>query len=141
MTIPIFPNCSLHHHRVVEDERGKLVPIEGARDVPFEIARVYYLYEVVPGTERGFHAHRELQQWAVCLAGACTMTVDNGIQRHDVRLDSPDKGLFIGPLIWHEMRDFASGTVLMVLASAPYDEADYIREHDRFLALARGSVR
>jgi hypothetical protein len=132
----LFANCALYRHEVIADGRGSLVALEGDRNLPFAIARVYYLYGGAEGAERGFHAHRALQQWAVCVSGACTIVVDDGAQRREVRLDSPDKGLLIGSMLWREMRDFTPGAVLMVLASMPYDEADYIRDYDTFLAEA-----
>jgi len=133
----ILPNCALHAHRVVEDQRGCLVALESEADVPFRIERVYYLFDTARGATRGFHAHRELQQWAVCVAGACTITVDDASERRTVTLDTPDKALHIGPGVWREMRDFAPGSVLMVLASQPYNEADYIRDFDEFVASRR----
>lgn len=133
----ILPNCALHSHNVAADGRGRLVALEAGRDVPFAIERVYFLYETAPGAERGFHAHRSLEQWAVCVSGSCTLVVDDGSERREVRLDAPDKGLYIGAGIWREMHDFSPGAVLMVLASARYDEGDYIRSYDEFLALAQ----
>lgn len=130
-----FPGCRLVRHAMHRDSRGGLVALQGGRDVPFAIARVYYLFGQEPATERGFHAHRALDQWAVCIAGACRVRVDDGHEGHVVTLDSPDLGLHLGPMIWHEMRDFRPGTVLMVLASAAYDEADYIRSRSEFDAL------
>lgn len=130
----VLTNCSLHRFEPRSDQRGNLVAIEAERDVPFEIRRVYYLYNTPPEEERGFHGHRELEQLAVCLAGAVTITLDDGHERRDVRMDSPEKALFIGRMIWREMRDFTPNAVLMVLASAPYDEADYIRDYADFLA-------
>lgn len=134
----ILPNCALFEFRSIEDQRGGLIALEGGCQVPFEIARVYYLFDTPHGAERGFHAHRELNQMAVCVAGACTIAVDDGVARREVRLDSPDKGLHIGTMVWREMRDFSPGAVLMVLASAPYDEADYIRSYEDFSAAVRG---
>jgi dTDP-4-dehydrorhamnose 3,5-epimerase len=109
-----------------------LIALEAATGVPFAIERVYYIYATQPGVIRGLHAHRRLTQWAVCVAGACTMQLDDGRERADVRLDRPDVAVEIGPMVWHEMRDFEPGTVLMVLADAGYDEADYIRDHAEF---------
>ena len=135
----ILPNCALHSHNVATDDRGRLVALEAGREVPFAIERVYFLYDTSPGAERGFHAHRSLEQWMVCVAGTCTLVVDDGAERREVLLDAPDKGLYIGPGIWREMRGFSPGAVLMVLASAPYDESDYLRSYDDFLQLARVS--
>ena len=119
------------------DERGRLVAIEGASDVPFAIARVYYVYATTPGVTRGLHAHRALNQLAVAVAGSCTMLLDDGARRIEVRLDDPAVGLTLPPMVWHKMSDFSADCVLMVLADAAYDEADYIRDYDDFLAMAR----
>ena len=123
------------------DERGSLIAIEGGIDVPFPIARVYYIFGTLPGVERGFHAHRQLNQFAVCLAGSCVMVLDDGQVRDDVLLDRCDFGITIPPMIWHEMRDFSPECVLMVLADAPYEEADYIRDYDVFRSSAAGAQR
>lgn len=117
------------------DERGRLVAIEGLSDWPFAIARVYYVYGTMPGTTRGHHAHRALNQLAVAVAGSCMMLLDNGASKVSVRLDDPAVGLTLPPMMWHEMSDFSEDCVLMVLASAAYDEADYIRRYDQFAAL------
>lgn len=131
----IMRGCRLIPLTLRGDERGSLVPIEAERDIPFKIARVYTVFETLPGVERGFHAHHQLWQLAVPVAGSCTMVLDDGRERKSVRLDRPDVGLTIAPLVWHEMTDFSSDCVLMVLADAPYDEADYIRSYDDFRAL------
>ena len=119
------------------DERGSLVAIEQHSDVPFAIARVYYLFGTCEGVTRGLHAHRSLRQFAVAVRGSCTMLLDDGNRRATLRLDDPALGLLIGPMVWREMSDFSDDCVLMVLADAPYDEADYVRDYDRFLELAR----
>ncbi len=114
------------------DERGSLVAIEAHKTVPFEVKRVYYIFGTKPVVSRGFHAHRALQQVAVCVAGKCRMVLDDGHQREDVWLDSPTKGLLIGNLVWREMHDFSPDCVLLVLASEFYNEADYIRSYAEF---------
>jgi dTDP-4-dehydrorhamnose 3,5-epimerase-like enzyme len=134
----ILPNCALHSHDVVHDSRGSLLALEAEREVPFDIERVYFLYGTKSGAERGFHAHKTLEQWVVCVAGSCLIVVDDGRNRREVLLDTPENGLHIGRGIWREMRDFSPGAVLMVIASAHYDESDYIRSFDEFLASARG---
>jgi dTDP-4-dehydrorhamnose 3,5-epimerase-like enzyme len=132
----ILPNCSLHSHQVRGDDRGSLIALEAACEVPFPIERVYFVFETRPGVDRGFHAHKSLEQWAVCVSGSCVMTMDDGRDRRSVRLDSPEKGLYIGPGIWREMSDFSPDAVLMVIASTRYDEADYIRRYEEFLDFA-----
>ena len=119
------------------DERGSLVSIEANNHIPFEVKRVYYIYQTKQGISRGFHAHRNLQQLAVCLAGQCRLLLDDGVSRESVLLDSPTKGLLIGNNVWREMHDFSANCVLLVLASEHYDESDYIRDYDKFLVLAK----
>lgn len=116
------------------DERGSLVALEGGKTVPFEIKRVYYIFGTQPNVARGFHAHRKLRQVAVCVTGKCRMVLDNGKKRDEAWLDSPNKGLVIKDMVWHEMHDFSSDCVLLVLASEHYDETDYIRLYSNFVA-------
>lgn len=116
------------------DERGQLVAVEELKDVPFDIKRVYYLYETVQGVCRGFHAHKNLQQVLICVHGSCRVLLDDGREKRDVLLDKPNEGLYISNNVWREMYDFSPDTVLLVLASQLYDEADYIRDYDDFLA-------
>lgn len=138
MTEEIFANCHLRDLTVRGDDRGSLVAIEGGKEVPFDIARVYYIFGTEPGVARGFHAHRTLDQYAICVSGSCLMRVDNGRETRELRLDRPDRALQLGPMIWHEMRDFSPDCVLLLVAAAPYDEEDYIRDYDDFLILAGG---
>lgn len=117
----------------IRDNRGSLVALEGSKNIPFDIKRVYYIFNAQPNTARGFHAHRQLQQVAICVSGKCRMVLDNGTKREEVWLDSPSKGLIIGNLIWREMHDFSSDCVLLIFASEYYDETDYIRDYTEFL--------
>jgi dTDP-4-dehydrorhamnose 3,5-epimerase-like enzyme len=133
----LLRGCRLLSFSVRGDERGSLVAIEGFRECPFPIARVYYVYGTSPGVDRGLHAHRALNQLAVAVAGSCTMMLDDGKKKLRVRLENPATGLTIGPMIWHEMSEFSDDCVLLVLADSGYDEADYIRNYDEFLAAAR----
>lgn len=137
MTDDLPSGCRLIPLVVKGDHRGSLVAIEGSRDLPFAIARVYYVYATAEGTVRGMHAHRQLDQLAIAVAGSCTMALDNGQRRVEVRLDDPAVGLLMGSMIWREMSDFSDNCVLMVLASAAFDEADYIRDYPAFKALAK----
>lgn len=115
------------------DERGNLIALEENRDVPFPIRRVYYMFETGPGVRRGFHAHKELKQILICVSGSCMILLDDGKTKEEIVLDSPDKGLILGPDTWREMHDFSSDAVLMVCASEKYDENDYIRDYTQFL--------
>ncbi|MEQ5821816.1 FdtA/QdtA family cupin domain-containing protein [Halomonas sp. SCS19] len=119
------------------DERGSLVVLEASRSVPFQIKRVYYLFSTKEDVARGFHAHKELYQVAVCVAGKCRMLLDNGSEKQSVWLDSPHKGIMLEKLVWHEMYDFSEDCVLMVLADSYYDEEDYIRNYDSFLRVVK----
>lgn len=122
---------------VLGDERGSLLVLEGNKHVPFDIKRVYYIYGTQEGVARGFHAHKKLQQVAICLKGSCRFVMDNGAEKSDVVLNSPSQGLLIDTMQWHEMYDFSCDCILLVLASDVYDEADYIRNYDDFLQLAK----
>lgn len=115
------------------DWRGQLVALEENKNIPFTVKRVYFMYDTLEGAVRGKHSHRHLQQILFCVAGACTVKLDDGKEKVDVRLDRPSRGLLIGPGIWREMYDFTPNAVLMVLASEYYDESDYIRDYDTFL--------
>ena len=106
--------------------------LEARKSVPFDVKRVYYIFCTKQDVSRGFHAHLALQQVAVCVTGKCRMVLDDGQRREEVWLDSPTKGLLIGELIWREMHDFSPDCVLLVLASAHYDETDYIRSFEEF---------
>ena len=117
----------------IHDPRGDLTFIEGGNHIPFDIARVYYLYNVPVDAERGGHAHRELQQVVFALSGSFRMKIDDGHQKSEFWLRDPRRGLFIDRLIWREMDAFSQGAVCMVLASKPYEEADYYREYGDFL--------
>lgn len=115
------------------DERGKLAAVETGKDIPFPIRRVYYIYETHSGQRRGFHAHRKLEQVLLCVHGNCKVTLDNGRERCTVTLDRPTLGLYVGNAMWREMFDFSPDAVLLVLASEPYSEEDYIRNYDEFI--------
>lgn len=115
------------------DERGSLVALEGSQSLPFDIKRVYYIFGTKEGVSRGFHAHKNLKQVAVCVTGSCRFLLDNGYNKEEVVLNSPTTGLLIEDTVWREMYDFTSDCVLMVLADQYYDESDYIRDYQTFL--------
>lgn len=118
---------------VLGDHRGSLVSLESMINIPFDIKRAYYIFGADSDKPRGFHAHKHLQQVAVCIAGKCRMILDDGYTKEEVWLDSPNKGLMIGNNIWREMHDFSPNCILLVLASEHYDESDYIRDYTVFL--------
>ena len=122
---------------VVSDPRGDLTFVEGGNHVPFEIRRVYYLYNVPVDAERGGHAHRELEQVVFALSGSFRLKIDDGQTKSEYWLRDPRRGVLINRLVWREMDSFSQGAVCMVLASRPYEEADYIRDYDEFLRAAR----
>ena len=115
------------------DERGQLVALEENKDIPFEIKRVYYMYDTVEGVRRGFHAHKSLEQILICIHGSCKILLDNGKEKNVVPLERPYEGLYVSNAMWREMFDFSPDAVLMVLASDYYKEEDYIRDYDEFL--------
>lgn len=123
---------------VVSDPRGNLCFVESGRHVPFPIERVYYLYDVPTAATRAGHAHLALQQLLIPLSGSFDVRLHDGSVEEVHTLNRPNIGLHIGPMTWRELENFSSGSVCMVLASTPYDEADYIRDFDAFLARARG---
>lgn len=117
------------------DSRGSLVAIEDHKNVPFDIKRVYYVYGTKEGVSRGFHAHRELRQMVIPLSGSCDFLLDDGKTVVTVALKDPTVGLMVEKMVWHEMHNFSNDCILLVLASAHYDEADYIRDYDEFKKL------
>lgn len=118
---------------VFGDERGKLISLEGNKNVPFEIKRVYWIFDTVPNFNRGMHAHKNMEQIIVAMDGACQFVLDDGKTRETLWLNRPDIGLYIGKNMWREMKNFSYGCKLMVLASDYYDESEYIRNYDDFL--------
>ena len=116
----------------IGDNRGSLVAMETMDKIPFNIKRVYFIFDTQKNVSRGFHSHKNLQQVAVCVSGKCRMTLVDGKKREEVWLDSPNKGIFIDKYIWREMHDFSEDCVLLVLVSEHYDESDYIRSYDDF---------
>ena len=119
------------------DDRGQLVALEEYKDIPFDIKRVYYIYDTLPGVTRGRHAHKNLEQILICVHGSCMLRLDDGFEQKEVLLDKPFEGVYISNDTWREMYDFSPDAVLLVLASEPYNEADYIRDHDAFLEFVK----
>ena len=110
------------------DERGMLVALEEYKDIPFEVKRVYYMYDTKTDVHRGFHAHKCLEQILVCICGSCKVLLDNGEEKKVISLEKPYEGLYIANDMWREMYDFSPDAVLLVLASDYYNEQDYIRD-------------
>ena len=126
-------NYKLIDMRVFGDERGKLISLEGNKTVPFDIKRVYWIFDTLPDQDRGMHAHKNMEQIIVAMDGACEFILDDGKTRESIWLNRPDVGLYIGQNMWREMKNFSYGCKLMVLASDYYDEKEYIRDYDEFL--------
>jgi len=116
----------------IADRRGNLTFIEGRSHVPFDIQRVYYLYDVPGGAERGGHAHKELHQLIIAMAGSFDVLLDDGSGRKKFHLNRSYYGLYICSMIWRELDNFSSGSVCMVLASNRYDESDYYRDYEQY---------
>jgi dTDP-4-dehydrorhamnose 3,5-epimerase-like enzyme len=129
--------CRLIDLPKISDARGNLTFIEGGRHTPFEIKRVYYLYDVPAKVHRGGHAHKELQQLIIALSGSFSVVLDDGSEKRQFHLDLPCRGLYVCPMVWRVIDRFSRGSVCMVLASLPYDEADYFRDYEDFLKVVR----
>lgn len=128
-------NCSLIslQNQLRGDSTGSLIFLESNRSIPFEVKRIYYIYDTKDGVRRGFHAHKNLKQLAICVSGSCKILIDDGRSKSEFDLNSPDQALYIGSCVWREMFDFSPDCVLLVLASHHYDESDYIRNYEDFL--------
>jgi len=133
MKLTSVNDCKIIDLRKISDPRGNLTVIEGNGDLPFDIKRVYYLYDVPGGESRGAHAHRELQQLIIAASGSFTITLDDGTKKKSFNLKRSYYGLLVVPGIWRDLDDFSSGSVLLCLASEHYDEKDYIRDYEEFL--------
>lgn len=126
-------DCRLIKLPKIADPRGNLTFIEGERHVPFDIKRVYYLYDVPGGADRGGHAHKELEQFLIAASGSFEVKVTDGADTRSFFMNRSYYGLYVPRMIWREMTDFSSGSVCLVLASSRYDEADYYRDFDEYL--------
>jgi hypothetical protein len=136
MTVSVH-DCKLFDLPKISERKGAITPIYGGDHVPFEIQRVYYLYDVPGGESRGGHAHVHLQQLIISVMGAFDVVLDDGIERKRIHLDRAYHGLYVPKMIWRELENFSSGGICLVLASLPYDETDYIRNYQTFVQLAK----
>ena len=125
-------DCKLIELPRITDQNGNLTPVYTGTHIPFDIARVFYLYDVPGGAARGGHAHKELQQLIVSGLGSFSVILDDGFSKRVVTLNRSYYGLYVPTMIWSELVDFSSGAISLVLASLPYEEADYIRSYDQF---------
>ncbi|MGB6484630.1 MAG: FdtA/QdtA family cupin domain-containing protein [Candidatus Acidiferrales bacterium] len=125
-------DCKIIDLPRINDPRGNLTFIEGGRHMPFEVKRVYYLYDVPGGAERGGHAHKELHEFIVAMSGSFDVVLNDGAQQKRFHLNRSYFGMYVCPMVWRELDNFSSGSVCMVLASNLYDEADYFRDYETF---------
>lgn len=130
-------HCKIIDLRKISDPRGNLTPIESGADVPFDIKRIYYLYDVPGGESRGAHAHKALHQLIIAASGSFTVTLDDGKNKKSFNLNRSYYGLLVVPGIWRDLDDFSSGAVCMVLASEVYQPEDYIRDYDEFISFRK----
>jgi hypothetical protein len=135
--MPTIYDCSVIELPRIHSLSGNLTPVYGGLHIPFDIARVYYLYDIPGGETRGGHAHRRLQQLIVAASGSFDVLLDDGVNRKVVNLNRPYFGLYLPHLIWRELLNFSSGGICLVLASEFYDESDYYRDYDEFVLDAR----
>ena len=131
-------DCKLIDLPKISARQGNITPVEGNKDIPFDIERVYYLYDVPGGESRGGHAHKELQQLIVSVMGSFDVVLNDGQKKKTVTLNRAYYGLYVSKMIWRELENFSSGGICLVLASMPYDEDDYIRDYDEFFTVKRG---
>ena len=130
-------DCRIIELPKITDPRGNLSFIESEQQIPFDIQRVYYLYDVPGGSDRGSHAHKNLHQFIVAMSGSFDVALDDGIEKKRFHLNRSYYGLYVCPMMWRYLDNFSSGGVCMVLASAHYDAADYIRDYTEFLAMTK----
>jgi hypothetical protein len=130
----MIEKCEILNLAKITDPRGNLTFIEGRSHIPFAIERVYYLYDVPGGAERGGHAHKNLHQLIIAMSGSFDVILDDGLKKKRFHLNRSYYGLYICSMIWRELDNFSSGSVCLVLASNKYDEADYFRDYASFLA-------
>lgn len=126
-------NWSILNFKSIDDERGSLVALEAGGEIPFDVKRIYYLFNLDINNNRGYHAHKELKQVLVCMHGECKILVDDGKDKEEIILDSSKKGLYLNNCVWREIYDFKKEAVLVAIVSEHYDEADYLRNYDDFI--------
>lgn len=132
MTNSVY-NCVILPLIKIHDRAGNITIVEGQKNVPFDIKRIYYLYDIPGGENRGGHAHKELHQLIIAASGSFDVMLDDGQNKKIVTLNRPDYGLMIVPGIWRELIEFSSGAVCLVLASLPYSQSDYMRTYNEFI--------
>lgn len=126
-------NYKILNFNAKSDDRGSLIALENLKEIPFEVKRIYYIYDTKPEFPRGAHAHRELEQVLIMMEGSCELVLNDGKNIKNIILNRPDMGIFIGKNMWREMKNFSYGAKLLVLASDFYNEKEYIRDYEEFL--------
>lgn len=134
-------NCNILELPRIGDPRGNLTFVEGGKHIPFDIRRVYYLYDVPGGAERGGHAHKALHQLIIAMSGSFDIHLDDGSGKKTIHMNRSYNGLYVCPMIWREIDNFSSGAVCMVLASDYYDEQDYYRDYGTFIDDAKKAIK
>ena len=129
--------CRIIELPKISDPRGNLTFIESERHIPFVIKRVYFLYDVPGGAERGGHGHKRLQQFIIAMSGSFDVVLDDGVNQKRIHMNRSYYGLYVCPMMWREITNISSGAVCMVLASEYYEEADYLRDYDEFLKMVK----
>ncbi len=129
-------DCRIIELPKISDPRGNLTFLESGRHIPFDMKRVYYLYDVPGGAERGGHGHRRLEQFIIAMSGSFDVVLDDGVNQKRFHMNRSYYGLYVCPMMWREITNISSGAVCVVMASEFYDEADYIREYNEFVSLA-----
>ena len=140
MTNNSVDQCIIVELPKIKDPRGNLTIIESSKNIPFDIKRVFYIYDVPTGESRGAHAHKTLQQFIVCLSGSFDVKVDDGNQKKTIHLNRPWQGVYIPQMIWSAETNFDAGSVCLLVVSDFYDESDYYRNYDEFLKALRKNV-
>jgi hypothetical protein len=133
----VIDKCNLIKLPQIIDSRGNLSFVEGNSQIPFDIARIYYLYDVPGGAERGGHAHKNLSQLIIAISGSFDIVIDDGIDKKRIHMNRSYMGLYVCPMIWRELDNFSSGSVCLVLASNKYDEDDYYRDYQEYLTASK----
>jgi dTDP-4-dehydrorhamnose 3,5-epimerase-like enzyme len=119
--------------KICGDERGSLISLEENKNIPFEIKRVYYIFDTKEGVKRGFHAHKNLEQVIICINGSCNIILDDGKEKIDIKLKNRNEGIYLKKTIWREMSNFSEDCILLVLANEFYDEKDYLKNYEEFI--------